>query len=354
MPTTEQLRSALYAREQHAGDIEPLLARALAERSRRPSLAPVLVAALVLVLAATIVVIAQRPYGSNSPAGTTDPAGYSGSHPLPLRALRFALTGGVADLTVSEASAGAGEQSLLLHPTGTRLQLQLLVYAPGNPDATPFALRGVRVGDAVPGLQSVEVQGRPGYLGTLSDPHDETPGTADYPGAAVAWQYRSGAWAVLEPDGLRLPSTQLLQYARGVDFGANTALRTAVTLSAEPDGLRLAGLDLTYPHGGYERAIVDYASPDGSRTIAVSVEQTGAGAPATGRRVTVDHRVGHWTAYGDGSATLAVELGHGQTLTVSSDHTGLTLARATAVARTATVATRPGTLSTWLPAAKLP
>jgi hypothetical protein len=236
--------------------------------------------------------------------------------------------------------------------------MQLLVFSPGNNEATPRtlqqALHGAAAGDQVPGLEFVSVAGHPGYVGMLVNNPGGVPPTAspeDLPGNALAWQYAAGAWAIIQPQGAHPSTTELLAVAGAVDFSRHTSLRSAVELSARPAGMRLIAQEQTYSRDPW-RTVVTYGTPSDDQEISVSAQglQPGPTAWPNTVPVTVGNLEGRWDAKQQDLTIFNTE--RSIELDVFAERGTMTLDQAIAVAKTVTVTADPAHPDTWFAADK--
>jgi hypothetical protein len=352
MATTEDLRAVLRAREVHAGDIDTVLDRLAAGPKRsRGRLVPALAAAAAVVVAATVAVTAVTISGGSNGRG----AGSLATGDLSARHLDFSITTDTG-VVPWQFTATPAEQWVQL--TYKKMWLQLLVFSPGDTEATPRTLQrvlhGGSVGDQVPGLEFVSVAGHPGYVGLLVNNPGGVPATAspeDRPGNALAWQYAAGAWAILQPQGAHPTTTELLDIAGAVDFSRTTSLRSAIELSARPTGMKLVAQEQTYSRDPW-RTVVTYGTPSDDQEISVSAQglQPGPTAWPNTVPVTVGNREGRWDAK---QLDLKIfDTDRSIQLDVFAERGSMTLDQAIAVAKTITVTADPARPETWFAANK--
>jgi len=349
MATTDDLRAVLRAREAYAGDIDALLDR-LSTGSKRTHrrFVPAVAAAAAVVVATAVAVTAVTTSGGSDNRQSGSPADGS----LSARRLDFAVSESTG-VTPWQFAASPAEQSVQL--TYKKMWMQLLVYSPGNPDAAPYALHGVTVGNQVPGAEFVSVAGHPGYVGRLGDMRSFPPASLaspdDVPGNELAWQYAPGAWAIVTPQGAHPSTTDLLDVASAVDFSRHTSLRSAIELSDRPAGTRLIEQEQTYARDPW-RTVVTYGTPSDEQEISISAQglQPGPTAWPNTVPVTVGGLEGRWDAKQQDLKIFDTD--RSIELDVFAERGTMTLDQATAVAKTITLTADPAHPKTWFAANK--
>ncbi|MGN6609164.1 MAG: hypothetical protein ACTHMS_19390 [Jatrophihabitans sp.] len=173
---------------------------------------------------------------------------------------------------------------------------------------------------------------------------------------AVAWQYDGHAWAVLMIDTPILDRDQLLALARGIDFGATTAITTPLGLHDLPQGVQVTSIASTV------------RGEDGTPTYDATIDLRWAGhrdeitlqvalavSPPRGATPAGVEVAGHpaVSAPGYGRQVFA-DLGHGAhfvaTAVLPTDGSSLTVEQFDAIVRAVTLVDRPDRPDTWLDA----
>jgi hypothetical protein len=219
------------------------------------------------------------------------------------------------------------------------------------------------------GATSVVVHGVPGWYideGALPGAPADDPGIGDSPPRRLIWEYEPGHWARLE--SLTKPpvsQARMTVVASGLTFGKNMPVRSAIKITAAPDGRPLTGFasverDSQRTDGWLTNVI--FLSDQATHGILVSVSPRGtiispdnpAGFnTADALPVTVSGHAGYYSA---NSHRLTLGLGDGAYLDVAD--TGeqdapdpITYDELVAVARSVTVASNPADPTTWFAAA---
>jgi hypothetical protein len=256
MPTQDDLYGAfalLEARAPVSCDIPlPVPARTRLHRFVLPAAAAATVTAVAVgVPAALSHSPAHRsgtltpPTHTSAPATTPSsrPAGFTQGIPAPTGATRLRLSFTVdqtAGYVVRGDEVNRTYQHATIYPVGATSGDLYLFYRGGYVPSD--ALHGRRV----------DVNGRPGYLGTAYPPysdgtHDDAAGTPSddaVPLASITWQYAPRSWALLSLDTAQRASTrlddQLLKLARAVRPGRQE-LAVPFRLRYLPPGLTADG-----------------------------------------------------------------------------------------------------------------
>lgn len=206
---------------------------------------------------------------------------------------------------------------------------------------------------AATGSESIQIGGRPGYYGYLTDPGSAT--LANQP-VGLVWEYAPGAWATVVSDDAQraISSTDATAVAASVEPGRTQAVKVPIKVGLAPVGMRLQGY-LGGPGGSRltqsgstvgVNAGIDFTAGNGT-SLSVSFYPRLAGETLTGTPTTIAGR----TAYiMNGSIRILVSGNYEVDATAGPNGPNVSAAQLLAVAQSIEVASNPQDQGTWFDA----